>query len=159
MPLETHQLYQKTAEVIGHKRLASALNVSVAHTYNLTADPLSQNVAVRDDADRLTSMLEALSTHPHGKPALVLWELHFSELFDRLVRRETPEPLTPETVITEAQKAITEFGELLRECKPGFVPEKLAKEAAELIAVLERIVHMAETSDDTVRAVPFRKIR
>jgi hypothetical protein len=159
MAMETHDLFAMTADVIGRDGLASALHVGVKHTYNLTADPMTLEVPCRNDAERMQNVFEKLATYPEGKPALILWRMHFNELFSRLIDHENARPLTPETVLVEAQELCAEVADVLRECKPGFVPEKLSKEAAELIAVLERIVHMAEASDDVRSTVPFRKVR
>lgn len=154
MAFETYQLFGMTADAIGRDGIADALHIGMKHTYNLTADPMTLEVPCKNDAQRLQNMFEKLATHPAGKPALICWRMHFNELFARLIDHEIAKPLTPETVLLEAQEMCAEMGDVLRECKPGFVPDKLAKEAAELIAVLERMVAMAEAADD---AVPIRR--
>lgn len=147
--LETHQLMQATARVVNHKRMAHALAVSLPHTYVLCADPLTQDAPVRNDADRLTNLLTELASHRDGKPTLVLWELYFAQLFGRLVRNEKPAALTCETIIPEAQKLCAHMADVLAECKPGFVPNTIAKEAAEMIAALRTLIECAEEADDT----------
>lgn len=148
MPIETHQVYAAIASAIGHKRMASTQGCSVQHTYLLTRDPVELDAPVRTDLDRFLALLEVAATHPDGKSATVLAELACNEFFDRINRRQTPKALTPETVCLETQEAIAQFGELLRECKPGFIPDKIAAEAADVIAVLKRFVAAAEKADD-----------
>lgn len=156
MAIETYQLFEATARVTGRANLARALHVGEKHTYNLTADPMTIEVPCRNDADRMTNVFEMLATYPAGRPALILWRQHFNELFARLVDRETAKPLTPETVILEAQEVCAEVGDVLRECKPGFLPNRLAQQCAEAIARLERLMAMAEAADDIV---PLRRAK
>lgn len=144
---EPVQLYCAAAKAIGHKQLADALNVSVGHTYVLTADPLAIDAPVRNDVERLTTLVQTLATHPSARSTLILFRLYFKELFARVLDREEPKPLTPETMCAEVQEVVSQFGELLRECRPGFVPDHIAVEAADVIAALERLIASAESSD------------
>lgn len=155
--IETLELYRAAAKAIGHKQLADALNISLGHTYVLTADPLAIDAPVRNDIERLTTLIQALATHPNARPTLILFRLYFKELFARVLDREEPTPLTPETVCAETQEAIGQFGELLRECRPGFIPDRIAAEAADVISILERLVASAESSDDN--AVRIRRAK
>jgi hypothetical protein len=156
--MESHQLYSAAAKIIGHRALARVLSVSLQHTYVLCADPITLDVPVRTDWDRTKNLLETVASHRDGRPVLIQWEMADKLFYDRVIRGERAEPLTCETVVTEAQAAISEFGELLMECKPGFVSDRIAKEAAEVIAKLERLVACAEAADDSGAAQP-RKLR
>jgi hypothetical protein len=149
MAIETHQLMAATAGVINHKRMAQALAVSLSHTYVLCADPMAHDAPVRNDADRLVNLLTELATHRNGRPALVMWRMFWKEFFARVIDGEKPEPLTCETIIPEAQQLCAHFSDVLKECKPGFVPDHVAQEAAEMIAKLEQLVACAEAADDS----------
>lgn len=156
--IETVQLYRATAHAIGHKRMASTMGISLQHSYVLTNDPISREAPVRDDVERITNLMEANATHgAAGKAANVHFELYFTELFDRVNRHEIPTALTCETVVTEAQKAIAEFGQLLAECRPGFTPDRVLAEAADVITALRRLAVCAEAADDVTPRI--RKVK
>lgn len=158
--IESTQVYRAWAKAIGHKRMASTLAVSLQHSYVLTTDPIARDIQVRDDIERITNMVEASAAHgAAGKAANIQAELYFSDLFGRVNRNESPTPLTCESVILRAQEGCAHFSDVLRSCKPGFIPDEVAKEAAEMIVWLREFVACAEASDDVPQTKPIRVAR
>jgi hypothetical protein len=150
--IETSQLYAGTLRVLGIHRLQQLMGFRKAQSvYKLAADRLALDTPVRDDVQRITSVVEALAAHPNERAVLVMWEMYFKELFNRVIRHQTYESMTAEDVVKRAQELCVEVSDVLRECKPGYSPGKLVKESSELIAVLEKLVGMAEVTDDVVQ--------
>lgn len=157
--IEARQTLNAVVDAIGAKRAADAMNLSLHHVYKLLADPVTLDAPVRNDVERLTNLYEVAAAHPKARPALILSRLYWKETFARILDRESAEPLSSVDVVLKAQELCAEVSDVLRECKPGYCPDKIAKEASELIAVLEQLVAMAEVSDDTRITVPLRRAR
>lgn len=152
MPIESYQLFRAHAAAQGHKGLARSMNISKSHTYVLTTPSEDRETQVRDDVERLTSMCEASATRGStGRVANKLTEVYFKELFDRLNRNQHTEPLTCELVVQRAQRMCERMADVLKECRPGFIPDAIAREAAEMIVELESLIVCAEAADDPPR--------
>jgi hypothetical protein len=156
--IETHQLYAAAVDALGAKRVRDELNVGLQHVYKLAADPMTQDVPVRDDVARITSLVDALAARPHAKPALILWRLYFSDMFARAVDRQTVMPLDKCNVAEHVGKICREFAEMMLKLSNGdeLDPDVITKEAADVIAAVERLVRCAEAADD---APKLRSVR
>jgi len=159
MAIETHQLYSAAGDALGAKQAAAILNVGVQHFYKLAADPMSLDVPVRDDVMRITQLVEAMTARPHAKAKLHLWRLYFDDLFRRAVDRDEATPLDCETIREKAAALCQHFGELLAECGPGFNPDRIANEGAEVIAAITTLVRCAELTDDMSRTAKVRTLK
>ncbi len=146
--IETTQLISAAGEAVGYKKLSHALGLSLAHTYKLAADPMSLDQPVRNDLDRIGSVIDLLAALPHARPALILWKEFFDEAFNRALNREHLSALTCEAVPAVAEKLCREFADVLRECRKDYVPDALAKQAAELMAELSLLIRCGELKDD-----------
>jgi hypothetical protein len=147
--IESFQIYRQHAQAQGHKGLRSTLGCSLSHTYVLTTPSEARDTQVRDDLERIVAMVEASASRgKDGEVANEMTEVFFSELFNRTNRGDSPKPLTCERAITEAQVLCQHFADVLGTCKPGFVPEEVTIEAAEMIVALRNLIRCAEAADD-----------
>lgn len=154
--METNDLFHIAGDAVGFKQLSHALGLSLAHTYKLAADPMSLDVPVRNDLDRIASVVDMMAARPHAKPALVLWRTWFQDLFARAIYDERAPVLTCDNVQATTERLCSEFADVLKECRKDFVPEAVAKQAAELMAVLETLVRCAGVKTEQRKTVPLR---
>jgi hypothetical protein len=149
MPLETHQVFEASARAQGHKGLSASTQLALATTYARTTPYEARDPMTPDEIQRITWMFEANATRGgEGKVANVLGEVYFTELFDRLNRHESPTALTCELAVTKAQELCEHFAGVLKACRPGFVPDEVAIEAAEMLVALRDVIKCAEAADD-----------
>lgn len=149
MAIESYQIFQKSAEAQGHKGLARSMGLGLSTTYTRTTPFEHREPQTQDEFQKIESMCEANATRgAAGKVANTLAEVWALELFGRLNRNEHPTPLTCELVVQRAQKMCAHMADVLRECRPSFVPDNIAKEAAEMIVELRDLIACAEAADD-----------
>lgn len=146
--VETHQLYAEAKRQVGAKVCADALGVGVAHFYKLCSDPMSLDVPIRDDVQRLQNLLEVLAARPHAKPALILFRLYFDDLFARLIDHDAVTPLDCHGITDHVERLCREFADLVHEVKPGFVSDRIASEGSQLMAAVTKLVRCAEVADN-----------
>lgn len=143
---DSHELFAASIEVIGAKKVASALNLSLAHTYRLQRSPLDEDpngTGARNDVDRIEQLVDVLAAHPRARPVLHRWRLYFDALFRRAIDHEDARPVSEGAFAERVGQAVIEFGEMLKQCGSDVDPARVAKEGAETIEAIERLVRSA----------------
>jgi hypothetical protein len=136
--VESWQVYRDFIDAIGAKKVASALNLSMAQVYKLQ-QPIEAD-GVRSDIDRLEQLVDVAAAHTDARPALIRARLHIDSFFRRALDRDTPQPLTDTRIAEKAGHICEEVGELLQCMKPGFDREDVSKEASEVIDAVDRLM-------------------
>lgn len=99
--------------------------------------------------DKFEAFGDLMAAHPaQGMSVLVQLRIWTDEKFERWFRHGAQSPLLDVELAARAGQACKEFGEFVASLQPGFDPDTVAKEAADVIAILEIIVKAAEKRDD-----------
>lgn len=111
-------LLGRTIRALGPKRVCSLWGYSLGYCYALARDPADpdhpDNTGTeRDPWTRMVALLETLATYPRHRPLLREWEIEARALFDRLLNRDDPDPVTDQVVIERAAACVREHGEAI----------------------------------------------
>lgn len=151
---DSHVLYKAACDAIGAKKVASALNLSLACTYRL-CQPMEAD-GIRSDIDRIEQLVDVLAAHPRARPVVHLFRLHFESVFKRTEDYDSPLPLTDERLAQKAGTICNEVGDLLRTLQPGYDSTVVAKEASEVIVAVERLMKSLHQEPCNKQAKPLR---
>lgn len=141
--IEPHHLYRRLTEVVGAKRLAVLLGMSLSHLYRLGREPLDTDpdgTGARNEFDRIEVAVEAASLRPGGQEVVREVELWFHALFARVRQVRPVAPLSSAEIPAHASKIMREAADVIDECsRGGCEPIRLVKEIAEAMEALERL--------------------
>lgn len=151
--IESNQLYSRAIDAVGAKKVAHALDLSLSHTYRIARNPMDidnpDGTGARNDLDRLEAFGDLMAAHPaFGLSVLVLLRMWIDERFARWFGTAISSPLVDSELAAKAGEVCKEFGELLQQLRPGFDADVVAKEASDVVAVLEQLIKAAECTDD-----------
>lgn len=138
---ESWQVYRDCIDAIGAKKVASALELSLARVYDL-AKPIEADGG-RSDIDRIEQLVDVLAAHQADRTArvaLIRMRSHLDGFFRRTVDRDVPEPLTDSRIAEIAGHICEEVGELLQTMKPGIDRQDATREASEVIDAVQRFM-------------------
>lgn len=154
-------LYRETIEAAGVKRVGRALHLSDSMVYKLArpaSDPdhPDRTGTDRNDLDRLTTLLEVVSSLPSARPVLHRWRQHFEQLFDRLLNHREIRPVTQADVIAYAARCAEEHGQALKEALTEGDDEKAMSECCEAAEALRQLMEALAQKIDHDKTIPMR---
>lgn len=142
--IEPHHLYHRLTQVVGAKRLAAILGVSLSHLYRLGREPMDvdpEGTGTRNEFDRIEAAVEAAALRPGGQELVREIELWFQALFARARQVRAVEPLRAEDIPVHATRIMREAADVIEECgRDGHGCDKrMLKEIAEAIEAMQRL--------------------
>lgn len=141
--IEPDYLYRRLTKVVGAKRLATLLGLSLSHLYRLGREPMDvdpDGTGARNDFDRIEVAVEAAALRPGGAEVVREVELWFDALFARVRQVRPVEPLDADEIPAHASRIMREAADVIDECgRRGCEPTRLVKEIAEAMEALERL--------------------
>lgn len=156
--IESNQIIRAAAKAksINPKKLAHAFGVDISTVYSFArpqADPTHPDATgAINFVDRFEAFGDLLSAHPReGMPIIVLLHTYVNELFARWMQNAIASPLLDSELVARAGQACMEFGEFVASLQPGesFDADRIAREGADVIAVIHQIMVAAERRDDS----------
>lgn len=144
--MDTFRLCSAIKDAIGAKRFAVAVGRTQQTVYDWCRDPQDPEAQGSTNLlDWFEAVVVLLGSRPEWRPVLVQLRAWVVGVIDRALGAWQPQPLTRDTLAVKTSAALREFSEFVGECAPaGFDRERLAKEGAEAIAEIERLMRAAE---------------
>lgn len=156
--METFRICDTIKDALGAKRFAAAVGRTLQTVYSWCRDQHDPNAdGERNLFDWFEAVVDALAARPEGRPVLIQLRSWMLTVIDRALSAWKPQQLTPDALVHETSRVLREFSDFIDECgSEDFCRDRLAKEGAEAMEAIERLIRSAHGGMESEKQV--RKI-